>query len=421
MRKFLVSILTITCGCLISLAASPMATKFTYSECEGSLMPYPSSIDKAQYPDSLTPVMINHVGRHGARFPASAANCSALIKALNRADSAATITKLGLELLSLANDVANECKGQWGALNSLGEQEQCAIAARMIKAYPQVFNEKSIRAISSYSPRAMMSMYAFLHQLDRLNNRIEVTTTSGRKNDKLMRPFDIDPDYLDFRKEEPYKAAYEAYISETCNTAAIERALGKDFPYSSDEEKQKLALTEYYVIAGLSAMGMDCDASKYFTLEEYNALWSCFNLRQYLQRTATTISAVPADVATDLLLDIIQTTDDFIDGKSAVTAQLRFGHAETLMPLLSLMRLPGCYYMTNYFDTVAQHWQDFHVVPMAANLQIVLFKSAKGRYYVRCMLNEKPIAIIPNSDKTIVSWQEARDFWVRCLPLIAQP
>ena len=137
---------------------------------------------------------------------------------------------------------------------------------------------------------------------------------------------------------------------------------------------------------------------KYFTLEEANAAWSCTNLRHYLQRTATTISTMPAEIAADLLLDLITTTDEAVAGKCEYRAMLRFGHAETLMPLLSLMRLRGCYYLTNYFDTVALHWKDFHVVPMAANLQISLFKSKSGKMYVRFDLNERPVPLFPDSD-----------------------
>ena len=70
---------------------------------------------------------------------------------------------------------------------------------------------------------------------------------------------------------------------------------------------------------------------------------------------------------------------------------------------------------------MALHWRDFDVVPMAANLQIILFKSAKGRMYVRFDLNEIPVAINPNTpDTTIIPWNEARAYLTRCLPLHMQ-
>ena len=56
-------------------AVNPTATDYSFAEFDGSLMPYPEITSRVAYPDSLVPVMINHVGRHGARYPASASNC----------------------------------------------------------------------------------------------------------------------------------------------------------------------------------------------------------------------------------------------------------------------------------------------------------------------------------------------------------
>ncbi|MDE6287891.1 MAG: hypothetical protein K2M00_03790, partial [Muribaculaceae bacterium] len=84
--------------------ADPMATDYTMRQCDGSLTPYPTEINPAVFPDSLTPVYINHVGRHGSRYPASAANCLKLRTALLRADSAGTITPTGRQLMKL-NDL----------------------------------------------------------------------------------------------------------------------------------------------------------------------------------------------------------------------------------------------------------------------------------------------------------------------------
>ena len=385
--RHIISLLGIA-ACVSAMAADPTETDYTFAECQGSLMPYPEISSRVEYPDSLEPVLINHVGRHGARFPASASNCLKLRAALRKADSLGTITPLGRELNALNERVIAAANGQWGALDSLGMAEQRGIATRMYKAFPQLFAGGTVNAISSYSPRVMMSMMSFTHQLDRLNNKPNYLTSTGRVNSPLVRPFDIDEDYIEFRKTDELKDTYNKFFEETCPTTAVSRVLGKNFPFADAHEWRDLAITEYYVVAGLSAMGMPSDAEKYFTKSEYNALWSCFNMRQYLQRTATTLSTIPADITSALVLNIIQTTDNFIDGSNPYAVNLRFGHAETIMPLTSLLHLPGCYYMTNYFDTVAMHWKDFYVVPMASNLQFILFKAKKsGRYYVRLDFN----------------------------------
>jgi hypothetical protein len=399
-------------------AANPMDTKYTIKQCDGSLSPYPTDIKSVQYPDSLVPVFINHVGRHGSRYPVAATFSLKMSTALQHADSAGTITPLGREFNKLNNRVLEVCNNQWGALDSLGMAEQRSIATRMIQNFAPVFKDATVNALSSYSPRSMMSMFSFVNQLDRMNNHLTFYTSTGRINSNLMRPFDTSQDYADFRKDNVWQVVYNDYFNEACPTTALERILGKGYPYADKDEQLDLAINEYYVIAGLAAMSVDCDATHYFTIDEYNRLWSCFNLRQYLRYTATTLSPIPAAIAGDLLMNLIDTTQAFIDGTDQTAVRLRFGHAETLMPLLSLLHISGCYYLTNYFDTVAQHWRDFYVVPMAANLQMILFKSKKsGNYYIRVDLNEQPTQLIPNTDTIYTPWSEARQYMLRCLPL----
>lgn len=422
-KKIFAAVVALSMAAASAIGADPMATDYSMLQCEGSLTPYPTEVKEVAYPDSLVPVFINHVGRHGARYPASSANCLALQKILERADSAGTITPLGRQLKALNDEVIAVSTGRWGALDSVGMAEQAAIATRMFYNFTEVFSlEGTVRALSSYSPRSMMSMFSFVHQLDRMNNRLTITTSTGRVNSALMRPFDVDRDYLEFRRNKTWEPPYAQYFAATCPTSALRRVVGEGFDFANSDEARDAAITEYYVLAGLQAMGMPSQMSKYFTPQEANALWSCFNLRQYLQRSASTVSTVPADIAADLVLNLIETTDAFVDGSDTSTcAVLRFGHAETIMPLVSLLKLPGCYYLTNYYDTVAQHWRDFDVVPMAANLQMIVFRAkASGHYYVRLDLNEKPVKLRRGDDATIYPWGELRRYMMNCVPLYAQ-
>lgn len=417
---FLSVALMASMGCL---AADPTSTDYTYSQCEGSATPYPAEIMPAPYPDSLQAVFVDHVGRHGARYLSSASNCLTLRRALAKADSAKTITPLGRQLRELNERIISLSTDRWGALDSLGMAEQRSIAARVFYNFGSVFTSGgTVEARSSYSPRAMMSMYCFTHQLDRMNNRMNFITTTGRVNSRTLRPFDLDEDYIQFRKEDVWKPAYEEYFHANCPTSAIRKVLGERYPFASEEEQRSLAMAEYSVVAGIRAMGLPSEMAKFFTRGEANALWACNNLRQYLQRTATTVSAVPADIAADLVLDLIETMDKYIeDPATSPVAVFRFGHAETLMPLLSLLRFPGCYYMTNYFDTVASHWRNFDVVPMASNVQFVLFRAREsGRYYVRVDLNEKPVALRKGDSTLYYPWGELRRFMMNCVPLYAQ-
>ncbi|MDE6270542.1 MAG: hypothetical protein K2M12_06790 [Muribaculaceae bacterium] len=343
MKHLILSILCTAATLLPAAAANPMATDYTIRQCEGSLTPYPAEVPAEEHPDSLEAVFINHVGRHGARYPSSSANCKRLATALHEAESAGTITSVGKDLLRLTERVISLSEGRWGALDSLGIAEQSDIATRMLRNYPGLFGaSRTVDALSSYSPRAMMSMYSFTHRLDRLNNEITFRTVTGRVTSPLMRPFDTVEAYREFSKNKVWEPTYKEYFDATCPTTAIVRALGASFPFTDENDARELAYAEWAVVAGCSAMSVEVDPLKYFTKEELNAVWSCFNLRQYLRYSASTVSTVPADIASDLLLNLITTTDDFIAGKDTdVTVRLRFAHADTLMPFLSLMRRRG--------------------------------------------------------------------------------
>lgn len=59
---------------------------------------------------------------------------------------------------------------------------------------------------------------------------------------------------------------------------------------------------------------------------------------------------------------------------------------------------------------MALHWQSWHVVPMASNIQQILFRAPSGNYYLRTDLNEVPVPLIPGSDELYVPWERARYF-----------
>lgn len=419
MQRILISLSALVLFAGSLFASDPTATSYSIEDCLGSAKPYPAPYEPAEYPDSLTPVFLNHVGRHGARFLSSPKTSVDLARKLQSADSAGVLSPLGKELLGLVKRVIEVSHNRWGALDSLGMAEQRGIASRMFRAYPGLFAEGKVYALSSYAPRCVMSMYEFTHQLDRLNNNVEIYTSAGRQNSPLMRPFDVVKDYIEWAGSKQWEAPYNMFF-ETSAPAGPARRLVTDSGALDNHAAQELSWNEYKVLAGLPAMGIPVDYSKYFTKEEMNALWACENLGHYLRRTATTLSVEPALIASDLLLNLINSTDAAIDGRGTSDVELRFGHAETLMPLLSLMRLKGCYYMTNYFDTVALHWRDFDVVPMAANLQMVLFKTGAGKYYVRFDLNERPLPLLPGSDVVYLPWKQAREYLMRCLPLHLQ-
>lgn len=405
------------CGLFSANAADPTLTSYSWNECQGSYMPYAAPTSPLAVPDSLTPVMINHVGRHGARFPSSDKSCLHLKKVLEEAQAKKKLTPDGRNLLATTELILKRAGGQWGALDSLGMAEQRGIASRMMQNFPHLLHGAKINVICSYSPRCIMSMDQFTHQLARLDNRVEIYTSSGRQNSPLLRFFDLSKDFTEFTESSDLATVTDAFATAQTPITPLKKIIG-DMLADNPAEAQKAVTAEWGVLTCLDAMGIEVNGYRYFTPVEMNMLWSVANFKHYIKRTATTLSTVPADIASPLLLDLIDTFDAFIaDSASTDHVQLRFGHAETLMPLLSLMRLRGCYYLTNYFDTVGQHWCDFNVVPMAANLQMILLRAKSGKLYLLTMLNEKPVPLLPNDNSLYVPWTKAREYLSRCIPL----
>lgn len=389
---------------------------FDYPDGRASLSPYPEGRTVREFPDTLTPVYVDVVARHGSRYPASSFHTMLMKRALEQADSIGTITALGRRLLAEVNRVASASEGRWGQLDTIGESEHRALAARLYRSVPQLFDSTRVSAVSSYSPRSVMSMYSFAHQLSKMGKNLEVVASSGKRFNPLMRNFDLDESYKAYRTDSAYRAAYGQFLAKNMSIEPLLRVLGEDFPLDYAEASE-LALAEYYVLAGMDAMGLPCDPSPYFNLDEYRSMWSIFNFRQYLLYSASKVSMRPAEIAAPLLQDIVMTADSVLTGRLDIAAKLRFGHAETLMPLMALVQAPGCYYLTNYFDTVAEEWQDFAMFPMASNLQIVFFRGESGRVYARVDYNERPLRLLPGNPSVYVPWDDLRLRFLELLPL----
>ncbi len=317
------------------------ADAFTLDQCRGSRMPYPAVDSVAAVPDSLQPVMIYHVGRHGARY-ATSPDRFLRVEATLEAHSA-NLTPAGKRLLAITRNAIDLTADRWGDLDSLGIAEQQGIARRLCMAFPELVMKHQVRAESSYVGRCVASMNAFTGVVRRMQSGLgSVETASGPEFNYLLRPFQVDSAYVSWAKEKPYEPVLSAYADRTVPGSAVVDRLIKNAGFSA-KDARKLADDVYYTVSSLAAMGApDADAAmELLSAEQYNALWRVDNLRQYLSRTASTVSALPANIAAPLVQDLIERVDGFIAGRESETVLLHFGHAETLMPLLSLMRVPG--------------------------------------------------------------------------------
>ncbi|AJI79495.1 histidine phosphatase family protein [Corynebacterium singulare] len=121
-----------------------------------------------------------------------------------------------------------------------------------------------------------------------------------------------------------------------------------------------------------------------------------------------------------LLEEMIQGVKDRAEGGD-VAAEYRFGHAETIIPLAALLKLPGSEKGTpadELYTWENSEWRGDKVAPMGANIQWDAFQNERGETLVRMLYNEKEIAFHDGCEpietgSTFYTIDELSD----CLPL----
>lgn len=360
-------------------------------EYAGTSLPYPGHGDSEAYrvPDSLDVVYIDHVGRHGARFLSKASYTRNMLKFL---DSAGPLTAAGVKLRALCHRLDSVTSGRYGALDSIGMVEQTGIGDRMSRRGAEALRQlDSVTAIASYVPRCVMSMDICSHAVIWNHPKTEMRQGSGPRYNSLMRFFDTDSAYITYDRSNEWKRVWEAYDAKVSPVGAMRR-LVSDSGQISDKKLRKMARVMYKIVAGANAVFDDVDWRAFYTPQEYRHAWQSENLRHYLTYSANGLSLTPSRMSCSLVADIARSLERASrPGYDGPAMTLRFGHAETLMPLLSQLDVPGCRYVTNEWTRVVEHWRDYEVVPMAANLQLLLMRSkGSDRLYVQTLHNEQP-------------------------------
>lgn len=404
---------------IFAIASASVAVRAEYSflpdSLDGSMMPYDfMATDPSPYvPDSLEVVHVAYVARHGARYLSSEKKVSSLSDILRTQMDAGTNTTEGRNFLSLLDTISEISKSKWGALSDIGVQEEIRLGIEIASMFPSLMKEGNVKAKSSYVPRVVMTMYEFLHSLGKEEQRLDISTIAGHSTDSLLRCFEAFRDYSQFRDSGMWKSVYDDFMLRHVSPQPALRVFGNsDLPM---EKAQSLTMDMYAVLQGLRAMGLDGPSDRFMTEDEYRACWEASNLERYLRNTVNPLSASCAGATSVLIEDIIRDCDRW-QGHQSPRAPLTawFGHAETLMPMLSVMDVPGCYYYTDDWDTVSSHWLVEDVVPLGANFMVILMKPKSGSetVYVSVRLNGRNTPPWPGAP-SIVSWDALKSHWLR--------
>lgn len=139
---------------------------------------------------------------------------------------------------------------------------------------------------------------------------------------------------------------------------------------------------------------------------------NCSSLLQefYLKGPSIEGTTVTSDMAKPLLHDFFSSIDAYLQSESSTSVHLRFAHAETLIPFVTLLQIPNYSDRTSPPDETYTHennpWRGDLIAPMAANLQWEVYQHADEpeRMLVRMLYNEMEVrfketcqSIVPNS------------------------
>lgn len=115
---------------------------------------------------------------------------------------------------------------------------------------------------------------------------------------------------------------------------------------------------------------------------------------------------VTSRMASLLLDDFFAEADAVAGGDLRHLAKLRFAHAETVIPFVTLLGLPGMSEALPRalpYSYASSPWRGAAVAPMAANVQWDLYGDGKGGLLLRMLHNEKEASFKPACDSARVA------------------
>lgn len=396
-------------------------------QCSGTAMPYLyEKRGQSAPPAGYTPFYINHLSRHGARYLTSASKITPVLKIFNNAAQQNMLTLRGKEVSRFLTELSAQSDGKWGELTTLGKEEQRNIARRMIANFPAVFDpiqgdSMTIFAISTGVHRSIQSMECFTSELKNLNPTLIIHSESGSKFDSILRFFDCNPAYNIYKKEGIWKQEYNEFALKNTPIKQVKKILfNPEFSLPNDSLID-FVNNLFQIYAILPNMNVQFSMDDIFPIQDARRFWANSNLLQYLRKGPSTIGeGLPVDIAAPLLEDFLITARQAIEA-GGISADLRFAHAETLIPFSALLGIPQASSRIAQPQQVAATWQDFRISPMAGNIQWIFYRNASKEIIVKVMLNEQEVFLpVPSDIQPYYHWENLYAYYKRIIDALYQ-
>jgi multiple inositol-polyphosphate phosphatase/2,3-bisphosphoglycerate 3-phosphatase len=380
-------------------------------------------------PAGYAPVFINYVGRHGARHLTKDVKTTSAYSLLIKADSLNALTRKGKQLKQMVIALQKVEKGNTKNISAEGKEELQGLGQRMQDNYNDIFKGgANLNVTVTKEVRTEQSANAFLQGL---NNRLKDSAIVKRSNDDIhLRFYDLSPTYKSFEnnvdESEPKLSLERAANIDAINNAVVARFFSADFLSKLDDQAKAkfvadvfgFATIVYSLAAEIKQTGFipaDLDFKSMFTCEELTTMGMLDSIDENLKKgPGTDNNGIQVRVAVPLLVDFINTADDFIKSKK-VNAQLRFAHAETIAPFAALLQIADADKASEQAEKLNGNWQASKVIPLSANVQWVFYKKkGSANYLVKVLLNEREehITGLSNTSFPYYKWTSLRSLYI---------
>ena len=361
-------------------------------------------------PAGFKPFYISHYGRHGSRSDWGD-DYPKVVELYTKAHDAGVLTEEGERAFERIKTIYRLHDDMNGRLTPRGAREHQAIASRMYEKYPGVFRSgnRHVRAVSSTSPRCLVSMAAFTGELLALDPKLDISWDTGEKLMEYLSssdPEDLTRDvykilmtYKDAHTKDTTYFAQHVFTDEAAGREAIGCSIGD-------------LLSGTFRFAAISgAFDQDETLLRLFNVEDlkfheqlnslYLFLCQC-NSAEFGDRRM----AVPK--VGNLVNDFIEKADAAIADGDCV-ADLRFGHDYHLLAFCSKIGVKGIGERRTTEE--AFNWPGWLYTPFAGNFQMVFYRDREGEVLVKCFINERETTLLGLPDGPYYRWEDVKKAW----------
>ncbi|WP_405873006.1 MULTISPECIES: histidine-type phosphatase [unclassified Streptomyces] len=406
------------CTLLAAAMPSQAADRLAHRDSYGTKATYEAEQSARSYqrvPAGFTPVFTENVSRHGSRSATDSEDGDLILALWNKAEAAGRLTGKGKEFGPKVQALQAEmAKIGYGNLSARGKQEIQDTAVRMADRLPSLFTSiaakgEKIDVVSSGQGRAVDSANLYAGALADTDPDLKSLIGATRTDKDLLyfHKADGGAAYRDYIANDKRLAATLESITDQPKThkaahSVLLRLFRADFVNQLSTADQVAAAQAVYNLYAIApAMSEESPGGKGWGMQRYistsDAAWFGYlsDAEDFYEKgPGFSDSDITYKMADVLLDDFFKQVEAKKAGTSTLGAELRFTHAEEIIPLAALMGLPGSTKAATPgvpYTYGNNPWRGADVASLASNIQWDVYR--KGDHYlVRMLYNEKETA-----------------------------